>query len=158
MVFVVPGQGGQWAGMGRELAGCSPVFAARLAECTRALAPYVDWSVEDVLAGADGAPALDSADVVQPALWAVMVSLAAAWEAAGVVPDAVVGHSQGEIAAACVAGILTLEDAARVVALRGRALTELSGQGGGMMSVASTPAAWCGNGWRPGVTGSAWRR
>ena len=112
VVFVFPGQGGQWAGMGRDLAAASPVFAGRLAECGRALAPYVDWDLGQVLAGADGAPGLDRVDVVQPALWAVMVSLAAAWQAAGVTPDAVAGHSQGEIAAACVAGILSLEDAA----------------------------------------------
>ena len=90
-----PGQGAQWAGMGRELLRCCPVFAARLAECAAALAPWVDWSLEEVLAGADGAPGLDRVDVVQPALWAVMVSLAAVWEAAGVTPDAVVGHSPG---------------------------------------------------------------
>ena len=137
-VFVFPGQGGQWAGMGRELAASSPVFASRLAECGRALAPYVDWSLEDVLAGEPGA-GLDRADVVQPALWAVMVSLAAVWQAAGVTPDAVAGHSQGEIAAACVAGILSLEDAAAVVALRSRALMALAGRGG-MVSVAE-PAA-----------------
>ena len=98
VVFVFPGQGGQWAGMGRELAAASPVFAARLAECSRALARYADWApadLDDVLAGADGAPGLDRADVVQPALWAVMVSLAAAWQAAGVTPDAVVGHQSG---------------------------------------------------------------
>ena len=117
----------------------SPVFASRLAECGRALAPYVDWSLEDVLAGVPGAPGLDRADVVQPVLWAVMVSLAAVWQAAGVTPDAVAGHSQGEIAAACVAGILTLEDAAAVVALRSRALMALAGRGG-MVSVAE-PAA-----------------
>ena len=139
VVFVFPGQGGQWAGMGRELAAASPVFAARLAECGRALAPHVDWDLGQVLAGAPGAPGLDRADVVQPALWAVMVSLAAAWQAAGITPDAVAGHSQGEIAAACVAGILSLEDAARVVALRSRALMVLAGRGG-MISVAE-PAA-----------------
>ncbi|WP_338321026.1 acyltransferase domain-containing protein, partial [Streptomyces lonarensis] len=72
----------------------------------------------------------EAADVVQPALWAVMVSLAAVWEATGVVPDAVVGHSQGEIAAAAVAGILSLEDAAKVVALRSRTLAALAGRGG----------------------------
>ena len=134
-VFVFPGQGGQWAGMGRELAAGWPVFAARLAECGRALAPWVDWDLQEVLAGAPGAPSLERADVVQPALWAVMVSLAAAWQAAGVIPDAVAGHSQGEIAAATVAGILTVDDGAAVVALRSRALMALAGQGG-MVSVA----------------------
>ncbi|MFI1369357.1 type I polyketide synthase [Streptomyces griseochromogenes] len=139
-VFVFPGQGAQWDGMGREMAVSSPVFAARLAECERALAPYVDWSLTDVLAGADGAPELERADVVQPALWAVMVSLAAVWEAAGVTPGAVVGHSQGEIAAATVAGILSLQDAAKVVAVRSRALSGL-GTGGGMLSVVMPVAA-----------------
>ena len=140
VVFVFPGQGAQWAGMGRELAECSPVFASRLAECELALAPWVDWSLREVLAGAGGAPALEAAEVVQPALWAVMVSLAAVWEAAGVVPDAVVGHSQGEIAAACVAGMLSLRDAAAVVALRGQALSALDLQGG-MVSVVMPAAA-----------------
>ncbi|WP_157240726.1 SDR family NAD(P)-dependent oxidoreductase [Catenuloplanes japonicus] len=78
---------------------------------------------------------LDRVDVVQPVSWAVMVSLAAVWESLGVTPAYVTGHSQGEIAAACVAGALTLQDAARVVALRSRALTVLSGDGG-MVSVA----------------------
>ncbi|HEV3288548.1 MAG TPA: SDR family NAD(P)-dependent oxidoreductase [Streptosporangiaceae bacterium] len=140
VVFVFPGQGGQWAGMGRQLAAASPVFAARLAECGQALARYVDWDLADVLTGAEGAPDLDRVDVVQPVLWAVMVSLAAVWRAAGVHPDAVAGHSQGEIAAACVAGILSLEDGARVVALRSLALTRLAGHGG-MLSVGEPAAA-----------------
>ncbi|HEY7144160.1 MAG TPA: type I polyketide synthase, partial [Streptosporangiaceae bacterium] len=135
VVFVFPGQGGQWAGMGRELAEACPVFAGRLGECGRALARFVDWDLGEVLAGAEGAPGLERLDVVQPALWAVMVSLAALWQAAGVRPDAVVGHSQGEIAAAVVAGILSLEDGARVVALRSKALVALAGRGG-MVSVA----------------------
>ena len=143
VVFVFPGQGGQWAGMGRDLATASPVFAARLAECGRALAPFTGWDLEQVLA--DGELS-DRADVVQPALWAVMVSLAAAWQAAGITPDAVVGHSQGEIAAAVVAGILSLEDGARVVALRSKALTALAVKGdgevgGGMVSVAEAAEA-----------------
>ncbi len=134
VAFVFAGQGAQWAGMGTELAAASPVFAARLAECSAALEPYTGWRVQDVLSGAAGAPPLDGAQVVQPALWAVMVALAAVWEAAGVIPDAVTGHSQGEIAAATVAGILPLPDAARVVAARSRALAAL-GAGGGMLSV-----------------------
>jgi acyl transferase domain-containing protein/acyl carrier protein len=134
-VFVFPGQGSQWSGMAVDLLDSSEVFAARMAECAAALSLFVDWSLEDVLRGVEGAPELEKVDVVQPALFAVMVSLAALWQACGVVPDAVVGCSQGEVAAACVAGALSLEDAVRVVALRSQALLELSGQGG-MVSVA----------------------
>ncbi|MER5785203.1 type I polyketide synthase [Streptomyces mobaraensis] len=134
-VFVFPGQGSQWLGMAVELLGSSEVFAGRMADCERALAPFVEWSLVDVLRGADDAPGLDRVDVVQPALWAVMVSLAELWRSVGVEPAAVVGHSQGEIAAACVAGGLSLEDGARVVALRSRALLEIAGEGG-MVSVA----------------------
>ncbi|WP_206793889.1 type I polyketide synthase [Amycolatopsis sp. MtRt-6] len=129
LVFVFPGQGSQWTGMGRQLLAESPVFAAKFAECAAALRSFVDFEPAEALAGP-----LDTADVMQPVLWAVMVSLAEVWRAAGVVPDAVVGHSQGEIAAACVAGILSLEDAARVVAVRSRALSELDVDGG-MLSV-----------------------
>ncbi len=135
VAFLFPGQGAQWSGMAVELADCSPVFAERLRECEEALAPFVEWSLTDVLRGAAGAPTLEPVEVVQPVLFAVMVSLAALWEACGVRPTLVAGHSQGEIAAACVAGGLSLQDGARLVALRGRALAALSGQGG-MVSVA----------------------
>ncbi|GAA3545420.1 hypothetical protein GCM10022222_31260 [Amycolatopsis ultiminotia] len=134
VVFVFPGQGSQWAGMGRQLLAESPVFAARFAECSRALESVVDFSPADVLAGAEGAPGLDTADVMQPVLWAVMVSLAQVWRACGIEPDAVLGHSQGEIAAAVVAGILSVEDGARVVAVRSKALRDLDTEGG-MLSV-----------------------
>ncbi|WP_156179182.1 acyltransferase domain-containing protein, partial [Saccharothrix sp. ST-888] len=92
--------------------------------------------LEDVLLGRAGEAWLERVDVVQPVLWAVMVSLAGVWRSAGVRPAAVVGHSQGEIAAAVVAGALSLEDGARVVALRSKAIAGGLAGRGGMVSVA----------------------
>ncbi|MFE2449516.1 type I polyketide synthase, partial [Streptomyces sp. NPDC059426] len=134
--FVFPGQGSQWVGMAVELLDASPVFAARIDECAAALAEFTDWSLVDVLREAEGAPSLERVDVVQPVLFSVMVSLAELWRSLGVRPSAVVGHSQGEIAAACVAGILSLQDAARVVALRSQAIGRVLAGKGGMVSVA----------------------
>ncbi|HVK23831.1 MAG TPA: type I polyketide synthase [Actinokineospora sp.] len=133
VAFVFPGQGSQWPGMAADLIDEYPAFAARLSECDAALAPFVDFTVTDVLRGASGAPGLDRVDVVQPVLWAVMVALAELWRSTGVTPDTVIGHSQGEIAAATVVGALSLNDAARVVAIRSQAIRRITG--GGMMSV-----------------------
>ncbi|KUJ41253.1 polyketide synthase [Streptomyces albus subsp. albus] len=136
VAFVFPGQGSQWVGMAVGLLDTSPVFAARIDECAAALEEFCDWSLADVLRGSEGAPSLERVDVVQPVLFAVMVSLAELWRSLGVRADAVVGHSQGEIAAACVAGILSLNDAARVVALRSQAIGRVLAGKGGMVSVA----------------------
>ena len=127
--FVFPGQGSQWQGMALDLLESSKVFRDRMTDCTDALAPYTDWSLPAVLRGEPGEPPLSRVDVVQPTLFSIMVSLAAVWRSVGVTPSAVAGHSQGEIAAACVAGALSLDDAAKVVALRSRALGELAGTG-----------------------------
>ncbi|MCI3226419.1 acyltransferase domain-containing protein, partial [Streptomyces sp. NP-1717] len=127
-VFVFPGQGAQWAGMTADLLATEPVYAQSIDACALALAPYVDWSLRDVLTDPAG-ELLERVDVVQPALFAVMVSLARLWEHHGTRPDAVIGHSQGEIAAAHIAGALSLEDAAKIVALRSKALTQLTGRG-----------------------------
>ncbi|WP_434095371.1 type I polyketide synthase [Streptomyces flaveolus] len=139
VVFVFPGQGSQWPGMGADLYDTSPVFADWIDRCEQALAPHVDWSLTDVLR--NDHTALDRVDVVQPALWAMMVSLAETWRSLGIHPDAVIGHSQGEIAAATLAGALTLDDAARIVALRSQIIAQrLAGQGS-MASVALSATA-----------------
>jgi acyl transferase domain-containing protein/NADPH:quinone reductase-like Zn-dependent oxidoreductase/acyl carrier protein len=138
-VLVFPGQGTQWAGMAGDLLERSPVFRQALEECAEALAPYTDWSLIDAVREGGSPGLLERVDVVQPALFAMMVALSRMWRSVGIVPDAVVGHSQGEIAAAHVAGALDLDDAARVVALRSHALTRLAGTGA-MASVPLPPA------------------
>ncbi|RKT54478.1 type I polyketide synthase [Saccharothrix australiensis] len=135
VVFVFPGQGSQWAGMAVELLETSPAFAERMAGCAAAIHPLVDWDLYEVLRSGD----FERVDVVQPVLFAVMVSLAGLWRSWGVEPAAVVGHSQGEIAAAVVAGALTLADGAAVVVERSRLITRIGGRGG-MVSLA-LPAA-----------------
>ncbi|MFC4910147.1 type I polyketide synthase [Actinomadura gamaensis] len=148
-VFVFPGQGAQWPGMAGDLVRSCPAFREELAACDAALARWADWSLTDVVTAAPGAASPGRVDVVQPALFAVMASLAAAWRALGVRPDAVVGHSQGEIAAAYVAGALSLDDAMRVVVRRSRALVRVAGTGG--MASVPLPAE------RVGPMLAAWR-
>ncbi|MFB7588044.1 SDR family NAD(P)-dependent oxidoreductase [Streptomyces sp. NPDC056169] len=141
VAFVFPGQGTQWAGMGAELLDASKEFATAMAECETALSAYVDWSLEAVVRQTPGAPSLERVDVVQPVTFAVMVSLARVWQHHGITPQAVIGHSQGEIAAACVAGALSLDDAARVVALRSKSIAAHLAGKGGMLSLALSETA-----------------
>jgi acyl transferase domain-containing protein/NAD(P)-dependent dehydrogenase (short-subunit alcohol dehydrogenase family)/acyl carrier protein len=135
-VFVFPGQGAQWEGMALQLLDSSTVFRDSIRACEGAFEGLVEWRIEDVLRGVDGAPGLELVDVVQPVSFAVMVALAGLWRSFGAQPGAVVGHSQGEIAAACVAGGLSLQDAARVVVLRSQLIGEVLAGHGGMVSVA----------------------
>jgi len=137
VAFVFSGQGCQWEGMGARLLETSAVFAEQLQACSVAFAPYLDFSLQDVLRGQEGAPSLGRIEVLQPVLFAVMVGLAALWRSAGVEPAFVVGHSQGEIAAAHVAGALSLEDAARVVAVRSGLIARLADKGA-MVSIAAS--------------------
>ncbi len=129
VVFLFPGQGSQWAGMALDLHEHSPVFSEAMAECAAALMPFTGWSVLDVLRGTGGAPRLEGANVVQPALFAVMVSLVRLYEACGVQPAALLGHSLGEVVCACLSNALSYEDSARVVALWSKAQARVAGRG-----------------------------
>ncbi|TLW91365.1 SDR family NAD(P)-dependent oxidoreductase [Saccharomonospora piscinae] len=135
-VFVFPGQGSQWPEMATALLDASESFRDELFACDEALSRHIGWSVLDVLRGLPSAPPLERIDVVQPALFAVMVSLAAMWRSHGVEPAAVVGTSQGEAAAAYVAGALSLDDAARVIACRSRVVADRLAHQGGIVSLA----------------------
>ncbi|MET7683637.1 acyltransferase domain-containing protein [Streptomyces sp. NPDC005423] len=127
-VFVLPGQGSQWLGMGRGLLASSPAFKEALEICDRAVRREAGWSVLDLLTrDADALPT--EVDVVQPALWAIQVALAAAWQEKGVRPDAVIGHSMGEVAAARISDAMSPADAAAVICRRSRLMRRREGHG-----------------------------
>ncbi|WP_394823177.1 SDR family NAD(P)-dependent oxidoreductase [Pendulispora albinea] len=130
VVFVYPGQGSQWVGMGQELRAREPVFREALEACAKAMGPYLDGSLLEELGAPEEKYHLTRIDRVQPMLFAMQVSLTALWRAWGVEPDAVMGHSMGEVAAAYVAGALSLEDAARVICERSKLVTRAAGRGG----------------------------
>ncbi|SDK90881.1 thioester reductase domain-containing protein [Actinopolyspora mzabensis] len=129
-VFVLPGQGSQYPGMCRSLLG-EAVFREALLECDEALRGHVGFSVVELLESDDEEQreAMARVDVAQPLLFAVSVALGRLWESWGVSPAAVVGHSQGEVGAAVIAGALGLDEGARVVAVRSRLIRGLDGDG-----------------------------
>ncbi len=127
IVFVCPGQGSQWPGMGRQLFEHVPVFREVIDRCDRAMRPLVDWSLIEQLTSPDAR--LTDIDVIQPLLCAIEIALAAVWRSWGIQPDAVVGHSLGEVAAAYIAGALDLDDAMRIICARSRLMKRVSGQG-----------------------------
>ncbi|MCZ4351948.1 SDR family NAD(P)-dependent oxidoreductase [Roseovarius aestuarii] len=137
LAFVFSGQGGQWAGMARDLMAAQPVFRETIEAASRACLAVGGPDVAALLKKGDDITAVDQ---VQPALFAVQLGLVAVLRAWGVQPEAVAGHSLGEVAAAHVAGALDLADAARVICLRSRALARIAGQGG-MMVVGLGPEA-----------------
>lgn len=136
--FVFPGQGAQWLGMGRQLYGRFPAFARAFDDAAAALDGHLRVPLKQVIWGPDP-EALENTGFAQPALFAVEVALASLWRSWGVTPDVVLGHSVGEIAAAHVAGVLSLRDAATIVAARGRLMAELP-TGGVMVAVAAGEA------------------
>ncbi|MGI5170919.1 acyltransferase domain-containing protein [Spirillospora sp. CA-253888] len=161
-VLVFPGAGCQWPGMGRALCDASPLFAQRLDECATALAPHTDWSLKEVLEAPAGAPAWDRVEVFQPALFAVMVSLAELWRSFGVEPSTVLAQCIGEVAGACVSGMLSIEDAALVSVVTAKAQAEVSALGD--MGAVRLPAPslsarlerWKGKLWIAGANAPEW--
>ncbi len=143
IVFFCPGQGGQWLGMGRELMRSEPIFRATLEQCDEAIQGVVGWSLLQELNAdpADSRIENPQVDVIQPAIWAMQVAQAALWKSWGIVPEMVIGHSMGEVAAAYIAGILSIEDAARIICLRSVLAKKASGKGG--MAVVELPAEEC---------------
>ncbi|WP_437759723.1 type I polyketide synthase [Sorangium sp. So ce1389] len=128
-VFVFPGHGSQWLGMAKRLLEEEPVFRRAMTACHAAILREAGWSLLDELAADEQRSQLSRIDVIQPALFAIEVALAALWRSWGVEPDVIVGHSMGEVAAAHVAGALGLEDATRVICQRSKLLRQASGRG-----------------------------
>ncbi|MCW2598053.1 MAG: mycocerosic acid synthase, partial [Jatrophihabitans sp.] len=125
-VWVFSGQGSQWAGMGRALLDQEPAFAVALRECDKLIREEAGYSVLELIRG--GEPITEPGRV-QPTLFAMQIALAALWRAHGVQPSGVIGHSMGEVAAAVVAGALSLPDGVRVICRRSAGLTLIAGQG-----------------------------
>ncbi|HXL91157.1 MAG TPA: type I polyketide synthase [Streptosporangiaceae bacterium] len=127
--FVFTGLGPQWWGMGRQLLEESPVFRAVIERCDAALTPLAGWSLMDELSADEAASRMAETAVLQPANFALQLGLAELWSGLGVVPEAIVGHSAGEVAAAYVAGALSFEDAITVIYHRARLQQLTSGEG-----------------------------
>jgi acyl transferase domain-containing protein len=131
IAFICPGQGAQWDGMARQLLAEEPAFRAALELCDEAARSFVDWSIIEQLSAEPGSPSyrMDQIDVIQPVMVALAIAYAALWRSLGIEPDAVVGHSMGEVAAACIAGTLELKDAMRIICRRSALMRRTSGAG-----------------------------
>ncbi len=129
LAFVFSGQGPQWFGMGRELLAEEPIFRAAFEECDALLRRHASWSLLQELAADESQSRLDQTEIAQPAVFALQVALAALWRSWGIVPDAVLGHSVGEVAAAHFSGALSLDDAVAVIYHRGHLMERGRGKG-----------------------------
>ena len=134
-VWVFSGQGSQWAGMGADLLATEPVFAATVATIEPLIADESGFSVTEAMTAPQTVTGIDR---VQPTLFAMQVAMAATMKSYGVTPGAVIGHSLGEVAAAVIAGALSLDDGVRVICRRSRLCLRLAG--GGAMAAVELPA------------------
>ncbi|HSI14073.1 MAG TPA: SDR family NAD(P)-dependent oxidoreductase [Chthoniobacter sp.] len=133
--FVMSGQGPQWWGMGRELMRHEPVFREMMERCAKAMKPYATFDLLEELGKTEQTSQITRTEIAQPAIFAMQVSLAALWKSWGIEPAAIVGHSVGEIAAACVAGIFSVEEGARVIVLRSHFMDGCARGEGTMLAV-----------------------
>ena len=125
-VFLYSGQGSQWAGMGRQLLADEPAFAAAVAELEPDFVAQVGFSLRDTLLSGESVVGIER---IQPVLVGMQLALTALWRSYGVEPDAVIGHSMGEVTAAVVSGALSPADGLKVIATRSKLMSRLSGQG-----------------------------
>ncbi|MGH8907430.1 MAG: SDR family NAD(P)-dependent oxidoreductase [Egibacteraceae bacterium] len=138
-VFVFSGNGPQWWAMGRQLLAQEPAFRQAIEACDTLLRHHTGWSLIEELQADEASTRMGRTDIAQPALFALQLGLVALWRSWGVEPAAVVGHSVGEVAAAHVAGVLSLEDAVHVIFHRSRTQQRTAGTGG--MAAVGLPAA-----------------
>ncbi|MCF6312710.1 MAG: SDR family NAD(P)-dependent oxidoreductase [Verrucomicrobiales bacterium] len=136
--FIMSGQGPQWWGMGRELMANEPVFREAMEACAAAMEPHAQFSLLEELARDEEDSRLKQTAIGQPAIFAMQYALSQLWKSWGVEPAAITGHSVGEIAAACLAGVLTMEEGARVIVLRAQLMNECARGEGTMLAIAVT--------------------
>lgn len=138
LAFVFSGMGPQWWGMGRHLFATEPVFRAAVEACSAELQRHTGWSLVTELLADEDRSRMPETEVAQPANFALQVGLAELWRSWGIEPDAIIGHSAGEVAAQYVAGVLSLEDATKVIYHRSSLQQRTSGTGR-MLAVGLTP-------------------
>jgi acyl transferase domain-containing protein/aryl carrier-like protein len=138
IAFVCSGMGPQWWAMGRDLLTSEPVFRAAIERCDAEFQRHANWSLLDALTATEEDSRMDETEVAQPTNFAIQVALAELWQSWGIQPDAIIGHSAGEIAAHYLAGALSFEDAVCIIYHRSRLQQRTSGQGR-MLAVGMTP-------------------
>jgi acyl transferase domain-containing protein/acyl carrier protein len=129
VIFIFSGQGPQWHAMGQQLFEEEAVYRGAIEKIREMLATHVGWDLVEELRKDEKDSRLDQTEVAQPSLFALQLALVELWRSRGIEPDAVIGHSIGEVTASVVSGVLTLEDGVRVVAHRGRVMQKATGRG-----------------------------